>query len=377
MKRGLSLFLLLLLPVLLLAEGEYVPHKPGPSLKARAAEALQKKAYEEAISLYTRWLEADPGDGTGWYDLACALALSGQKAKALDALESAVDAGFADRDHAAQDGDLASLREEPRFQAALARCAVPRESEPKEYRRHVIPMTSLGTYVAILPSDYATSGKSYPICLILHGNGSNELGHGALADSFGREGVIYVVPRAPYALVEGILETRRGAWTHRPAFDVPPEMGGEKFRLYVDWIFACAEDARKQYRVVGEKVFIFGHSLGAGMASSCAAQYPGKVAAYFAYAGNYAESTRKMFEEKFGFPASLKKHGVKVVIGHGSKDTDDNATENERATAEWMTKAGVDCRYLEFDNGHGVSKAVVEAVKAWLDAEVRPPAKAP
>ncbi|MEZ4239271.1 MAG: hypothetical protein R3F59_24575 [Myxococcota bacterium] len=55
------------------------------------------------------------------YDLACARALDGDASAALDALRRAVDAGFADRAYALQDPDLASLRADPGFAAALER----------------------------------------------------------------------------------------------------------------------------------------------------------------------------------------------------------------------------------------------------------------
>jgi adenylate cyclase len=56
-----------------------------------------------------------------YYNLACALALSGQKEKALDNLEKAIDAGFTDRQQYETDGDLDSLRETEKFKQLLKR----------------------------------------------------------------------------------------------------------------------------------------------------------------------------------------------------------------------------------------------------------------
>lgn len=50
-----------------------------------------------------------------WYNLACAEARAGSKRRALDALERAVGAGFADRAHLEADDDLAPLRADERF----------------------------------------------------------------------------------------------------------------------------------------------------------------------------------------------------------------------------------------------------------------------
>jgi hypothetical protein len=60
-----------------------------------------------ALELADRVRPADPAT---LYDLACAYALDGRKAKALSALERAVAAGFADADRLAEDPDLGSLR---------------------------------------------------------------------------------------------------------------------------------------------------------------------------------------------------------------------------------------------------------------------------
>lgn len=58
------------------------------------------------------------------YDLACALALSGQRKQALAELERAVANGFEDGKHMREDEDLKSLRGDPRFEALLARVPV-------------------------------------------------------------------------------------------------------------------------------------------------------------------------------------------------------------------------------------------------------------
>lgn len=49
------------------------------------------------------------------YDLACCLALSGQKKKALAALSESIDGGFSQYEHMLEDNDLASLRNEKKF----------------------------------------------------------------------------------------------------------------------------------------------------------------------------------------------------------------------------------------------------------------------
>ncbi len=54
-----------------------------------------------------------------YYNLACMRALTGQAEDAIEQLRLAVDAGFKDVSWARRDGDLASLRADPRFQKVL------------------------------------------------------------------------------------------------------------------------------------------------------------------------------------------------------------------------------------------------------------------
>lgn len=60
-----------------------------------------------------------PDNPTVHYNLACSLALSGSPAQALDALEAAVRLGYTDAEFLVEDGDLASVRSDPRFRELL------------------------------------------------------------------------------------------------------------------------------------------------------------------------------------------------------------------------------------------------------------------
>ncbi len=66
-----------------------------------------------------RATEADPEDAGVCYNVACLFALEGETDRALEQLKSAFRVGFGHRDWVEQDPDLASLRDDPRFQALL------------------------------------------------------------------------------------------------------------------------------------------------------------------------------------------------------------------------------------------------------------------
>jgi predicted Zn-dependent protease len=62
----------------------------------------------------------EPDNPALWYNRACALSLAGGRSSALDALERAVEAGFADAGLMRSDPDLAGVRDTDRLRALLA-----------------------------------------------------------------------------------------------------------------------------------------------------------------------------------------------------------------------------------------------------------------
>jgi ketosteroid isomerase-like protein len=73
----------------------------------------------DAIKSLEQAIKVGGGAALDFYNLACAFALSGEKEKALDNLDKAVNAGFTDRQQYETDSDLDSLRETERFKELL------------------------------------------------------------------------------------------------------------------------------------------------------------------------------------------------------------------------------------------------------------------
>ena len=90
---------------------------PGEFVFA-GAPAFNAKRYDEFKQLVLEGLEQYPGNTALLYDLACAEALSGDKESALEHLTQAV-ANPRMRKAAAGESDFDSLRDDPRFSAAL------------------------------------------------------------------------------------------------------------------------------------------------------------------------------------------------------------------------------------------------------------------
>jgi hypothetical protein len=94
---------------------------------ALASILLREGKVAEARTLYSGYLDAvartqSPAQlTTAWYNYACAAALASQSDLALENLQQAVERGFSDASHMAEDDDLKSLRGDPRLAALLAR----------------------------------------------------------------------------------------------------------------------------------------------------------------------------------------------------------------------------------------------------------------
>ena len=100
-------------------------------LNQQAVEAYRQGDYAKALELIRKAHDVDPGDSVVLYNLACFNAINGNPEKAIDWLEKAVAGGFNNPDLIGGDSDLDSIRENPRFDAALqqARSAVSGGSE--------------------------------------------------------------------------------------------------------------------------------------------------------------------------------------------------------------------------------------------------------
>ena len=347
---------------------------PGVSWKDRGMQAFGAGNLDSAQFYLEHWLEADPQDESSWYNLACIYALGGQSEKALDAWESAVEAGWDDPDHPLSDGDLESIRSDARFTAALNKVSQKKaEMRPKDHIRRFLRMESVGTYIVALPEDYEESNRSYPLCVILHGSGSSETGHGGLADPLGRDGVIYIAPRAPYTHTSSYKNSGTlgfTAWTPEKIDSLDP-LYSEVPQMYAAWIMECIHDAQQRYRTSNGKPIILGHSQGAAFSWITAALYPDQVGSIFVYAGYFPDQFTT--DERLD---AVRNAGVRVTLAHGSAD---NVVEPEgtRKIAQTLKEWKITCTLTEYDGtGHGISREVMDQMKAWIDAETGRPVEA-
>jgi len=81
----------------------------------------EAKRYPEAAAAFGEAAKGTSDRAHALYNQACALALAGEKEKAIDAAHRAVEAGFREKSSFERDPDLASIREDGRFRQLIAK----------------------------------------------------------------------------------------------------------------------------------------------------------------------------------------------------------------------------------------------------------------
>ena len=91
----------------------------GRALYDVGRDLLAAGEYDRAARAFVAAAEAGRREGTALYNAACARALEGRKAEALDLLGRAVESGYDGPGHMRGDDDLDAIRSEPRFARIL------------------------------------------------------------------------------------------------------------------------------------------------------------------------------------------------------------------------------------------------------------------
>ena len=260
--------------------------------------------------------------------------------------------------------------------AAPCAAASDADSGGESPRYHALLQQQLGFYAVFLPPDYdasAAEDRRYPVCVILHGNGSTELNHGRLADKFGREDWIYIAPRAPHASHRVFLEMDQpgfSAWPSYPKAWGP--WGSETFprhelahvdlvQNYADWIAKTVADVHQRYRSDGERVVVIGHSEGAAAAVSFAMRHPNHVRGFFAYAGYLAIEPLDAAQAQL-----LIAHEIFPVVAHAEGDAAVPITESRKLLA-FLGRFGVPHRAVLMEGGdHSFGDAPQAAARDFL-----------
>lgn len=102
-------------------------------LRCQGELLTQKGLHERALAVDRRLASLCPDDCIVRYNLACSLALVGDRAAAIRELRRALEQGYDDFEYLWRDADLDSLREEPGYRELLKEYSIP--LKPRRRRR--------------------------------------------------------------------------------------------------------------------------------------------------------------------------------------------------------------------------------------------------
>ena len=116
MKKIISIIILsgLIAAVVLAKENE--------SLLDRAQKEYEHSNYKKCAKYYKEAIDSGMVDMTAYYNAACCMAKTGDKENALAYLNQAIDMGYNYANWMAQDSDLVSLHDDPRWNEVYSRC---------------------------------------------------------------------------------------------------------------------------------------------------------------------------------------------------------------------------------------------------------------
>ncbi len=226
--------------------------------------AYARGDWSEAARAAERWAEREPGDSIAAYNAACARALSGEVAAALEWLRRAGEAGFAGTRSIDEDPDLESVRELAGFEEAVAGIRANRASLFEEFKTQA----ERSEILTLLPPG-APEGPR-PLIVVLHGYGGRVAQNAEVYRKVARElGAIVAAPAA----VRRDRDGRGFSWTFRDESEW--------------WVLRAIEKVSARHEIDTERLILAGFSQGANVALSVGLKYPERFVGLLPVAGHY------------------------------------------------------------------------------------------
>lgn len=310
----------------------------GEELLAVADRSYQDGEYRKAVLLQSWGVQKA---GHGRYNLACYYALLGNVDGALYWIQEAAATEGVDAAGAARDGDLKSVRPDPRWQS-VARYL-------ESYERFWAA-SGLHDERLIVPDGYHAD-RAIPLLVGLHGLGAN-------AEEFAEEQSRANALGMAFLAVSGTIPSgpRAFRWSEDPLRDE---------KRIADAIKSVTERVKAE----SGKIVLYGFSQGAQSALEIAARFPER------YAGAIALSPGNLSGSRLGKVEpgdAIKRSGF--VIAFGSGEAPGNVTLG-KADAKALEALGarVLLRPSEGQTAHAFPADFAEALPKWVGFLLKPP----
>jgi predicted esterase len=340
-----SLLVLLALSLLLRAFGAEaeIPADANPlTLAATAQQASQAHDYGRAVALM-RAAIARKDLPEFRYNLACYLALGGDRDQAFTELAASIDLGFADADHLLVDTDLASLHDDARFQQQVDRARQAAKAE--QARQAKLATLPPPKDVFELPAPDAAA-RPVPLIVALHGVGGNPEQFSAPLREWARQaGFALLAIGGSRALSEN---GDRFAWT------VPRD---------IDRVHRILADLLAKQPIDPARVYLVGFSQGGVMSYPIAFRDPSRFAGVISMSGSLQPET---IDAKLMAAAAPK---LPIAIIHGEQDPIMPFALG-RTAEERLRAARFDVVLYPFTGGHSFApdwKQLLPRAIGWID----------
>jgi len=232
--------------------------------------------------------------------------------------------------------------------AAMVSWAAAQERQVGAGQDVYVAATSLLRTMVQLPADYG-DGERHTLVVGLHGHGGRQLDFFAPpAPLFRDAGIIYAVPQAPYAyLLSGNIGY---SWNLRDVDNGAADQGDE---VTVRYILDVVAELRNRYDV-GD-VYLMGFSQGGTFTYRTAIANPEAFTGFATFGSGFND-------EWFSGGELAAANHLRAFVAGG---TQDSFARQVRAHAS-LEAAGYDVTIHEFDAGHTITRAAMEAFIAWL-----------
>ncbi len=321
--------------------------------------------YEKAAEYYILALQADLDDNPiALFNLACCYGLIDEPELAGKALVQSALAGFDRPELIETDTDFSSVRDEEEFKAyvdeAMAVMEEARRLQSMETlgERLYLEFPSMQTVRIHIPDNFDPQ-QEYDLVLALHGYGGDVTEFSSRWTAFDEGNFILASLQAPYAFEQNGRTVY--SWTVHGSSewhggDMPLEQMQEMFsnsmELSSDMILACLDDLKNRYTI--GRIYLLGFSQGG-------------IMAYWTGFGNPSLFTG-IATYSVIIDEELYPHGViesatflPIFIGRGTQE-DDRAINAK----DFLTDAGYDVTFFEYDGGHFFPDEGLRAVEDWI-----------
>jgi phospholipase/carboxylesterase len=320
-------------------------------LNTEASIAMESKNYREAVRKYLQILHHRPTDVTTLYNIARCYASLRKPDLAAKALSHALGAGLSNIELIDTDSAWNGIRTDTRFKPIIdefnrvrAERGESLYAECKVYLRGRVRG----------PDNY-DSTKSYPLIVVLHGNGGNPEGYMAIRDQMGAQNFIFAAPQGAYP--RKLLDTNSPtySWFYLTSDKEIWKMADPPV---VEYILNVIGEVRRHYRV--SNVYILGHSQGGALAYMTGITHPDLIRGIICFgAGNPKDYLVRNDLRN----ASSK---LPVFIGHGWYDQS-VAFEKAQETRQMLRSFDFNVTIKGFKGGHWLDRETLTEARQWIE----------